>query len=322
MNLAILRMDHLGDALATSGLVRACREYWPTAEITMICTGKTAGYWATCPFLDHIAPIETVAEAKGMAFDLLIAPRPSPDYMNAGVVAGAIDAPLKIAFRQEHFPEGVNPNSYFNDLVQLVRPLEPAWLAPFRLLSRLGYNGPAYTPMVWTSEADEKHADELMAGREWVALGVGASSGHHRWPTELYAELSSALSLRYGFRTICVGAESDRAILTAKCPQVDFLGKTTIPQLAAILRRCKLFVGNDSAPKHIAAASGVPVVEISWISGKHWALDYDRAFAPACAASRIVRPASAYTMTELWQEKGIRDVSLKRVLAACGELLG
>jgi ADP-heptose:LPS heptosyltransferase len=40
------------------------------------------------------------------------------------------------------------------------------------------------------------------------------------------------------------------------------IAKTSIKELAALTRRCKLFVGNDTGPMHVAAASGTPVIAL------------------------------------------------------------
>ena len=43
---------------------------------------------------------------------------------------------------------------------------------------------------------------------------------------------------------------------------IDIVGKTTIRQAAALLKFCRLFIGNDSGSMHVAAAMKVPLVEI------------------------------------------------------------
>ncbi len=49
------------------------------------------------------------------------------------------------------------------------------------------------------------------------------------------------------------------------------MGRTTLKQLAALTARCALFFGVDSAPMHMAAAVGTPVVAIMWSgSVTHW----------------------------------------------------
>jgi len=44
---------------------------------------------------------------------------------------------------------------------------------------------------------------------------------------------------------------------------IDVIGKATLRQTASLLKRCLLYVGNDTGPMHLAAAAGIPVVEIS-----------------------------------------------------------
>ncbi len=49
----------------------------------------------------------------------------------------------------------------------------------------------------------------------------------------------------------------------ANAPSVwSLIGRVALDDLAALIARCSLFVGNDSGPKHIAAALGIPTVGI------------------------------------------------------------
>ncbi len=51
---------------------------------------------------------------------------------------------------------------------------------------------------------------------------------------------------------------------------LDLCGKTTIKELAAISEASDLFIGVDSAPMHIAAAVGTPVIALFGPTGKEW----------------------------------------------------
>jgi heptosyltransferase-3 len=70
--------------------------------------------------------------------------------------------------------------------------------------------------------------------------------------------------------------ELDRAgAILASVPEhpslIKLLGKTTLKELAAVAQRAELFFGVDSAPMHIAAAVGTPVVALFGPSGAfHW----------------------------------------------------
>jgi len=52
-------------------------------------------------------------------------------------------------------------------------------------------------------------------------------------------------------------------------PIIDLIGQTSLGELAALLERASLFAGVDSAPMHMAAALGVPVVALFGPSGEH-----------------------------------------------------
>ncbi len=60
-----------------------------------------------------------------------------------------------------------------------------------------------------------------------------------------------------------------RILSLARRPAVDLIGRLTLRQLAAVLRRSCLFLGVDSAPMHMAAAVGTPVVALFGPSGEH-----------------------------------------------------
>jgi heptosyltransferase-3 len=62
---------------------------------------------------------------------------------------------------------------------------------------------------------------------------------------------------------------------------VDLAGQLTLRELAALTARARLFVGVDSAPMHIAAAMGTPVVALFGPSG-------DLEWGPWGVAHRIV----------------------------------
>ena len=94
----------------------------------------------------------------------------------------------------------------------------------------------------WTSERAAALIDALAARGERVAL----TAGPDEWELEQIAEIRARASAQV----------------------VDFSGKLTLKQLAALSARAKLFIGVDSAPMHIAAAMQTPVVALFGPSGE------------------------------------------------------
>jgi len=98
---------------------------------------------------------------------------------------------------------------------------------------------------------------------------AGALSLERRWPTANYAELAVRLARALpGARIALIGSRGERdhtgdvlAQLTEPLPRIENLaGRLDIAELAALLERAALFVGNDSGPMHVAAALGTPTV--------------------------------------------------------------
>ncbi len=84
------------------------------------------------------------------------------------------------------------------------------------------------------------------------------------WPPERFAQLSDRL-VTQGVRTVLIGAAREEARARAvqrqaRHPIVSLVGRTKLLDLAALMQRCAVFVGNDAGPMHLAAAVGCPVV--------------------------------------------------------------
>jgi heptosyltransferase-3 len=63
----------------------------------------------------------------------------------------------------------------------------------------------------------------------------------------------------------------DAILRSCRTRPINLSGKTTLKQLAALSRRSLFFIGVDTAPMHIAAAAGTPVIALFGPSGEfHW----------------------------------------------------
>jgi heptosyltransferase-2 len=114
------------------------------------------------------------------------------------------------------------------------------------------------------NEAGVKGEEDLMA------FNAGSTYGSaKRWPTERYAALADRLIESLGVWILLAGAASDGEVAralrsSAHRPDriIDLTGRTDIPLLAALLKRCAVFVTNDTGAMHVGAAIGVPVVAL------------------------------------------------------------
>ncbi|HNV48721.1 MAG TPA: glycosyltransferase family 9 protein [Spirochaetota bacterium] len=103
---------------------------------------------------------------------------------------------------------------------------------------------------------------------DFVVLFPSASIKYKRWDTANFAVIADHVAERYGLSIVVAGAPSDgtyaREIASrARCPFIDITGKTTIPELAAVLAKTRLLVSNDTVAVHLATAVGATSICIS-----------------------------------------------------------
>lgn len=124
--------------------------------------------------------------------------------------------------------------------------------------------------------------DEARANKRWSALGLdreevvalhpgsGSFSLARRWAPERYAPVGEALAAD-GLRPLIVAGPGEEEVAERVRSQMRHSAAVLEPgrtpsELASLLRRCRLFVGNDSGVMHLATAMEVPVVGVFGLS--------------------------------------------------------
>ncbi len=124
----------------------------------------------------------------------------------------------------------------------------------------------------WTTAGEDAAAESLLAdagmagAKKLAAIHPFAANPLRGWPLEDFAALAVRLR-EQGIATLVLGAPGDRGMFDEARPlfgqdAIDLVGKCSIRLTMALLRRCALFIGNDSGLMHIAAAAGTPLVAL------------------------------------------------------------
>ncbi len=138
------------------------------------------------------------------------------------------------------------------------------------LAALLGVSPPPL-PVIWTAPEDVARAASLLpAGRPWLVLGPTANWHRKVWPAERFAELALRLTAPDGALPgagiAILGGPGDQErsmatpVLTALPQALDLVGKLDLPEVAAVLARAAIFIGNDSGLMHLTAAAGAPTL--------------------------------------------------------------
>lgn len=108
---------------------------------------------------------------------------------------------------------------------------------------------------------------QLSLDKRLVIVHTQARWDTKRWAPRKMAELSDRLIERYGAHIIFTGGKDDtpaseEIVTLMRHTAVNAAGKTTLKELACLLKHAKLMITTDSGPMHIAAAMGTPVVAL------------------------------------------------------------
>jgi ADP-heptose:LPS heptosyltransferase len=140
----------------------------------------------------------------------------------------------------------------------------------------------------------------------WVAVQVGASDQMKAWRSEYFGQLMAHLSHDRNIGFVLIGTKKEeRAVKEAvhvyrqaggKGTLCEAVGKTSVPELVALLQQCQLMVTNDTGPMHMAVGVNTPVINVSighvdfWETGPfgpgHWVVQPDIACGP-CGFDKV-----------------------------------
>ena len=112
-------------------------------------------------------------------------------------------------------------------------------------------------------------AVQVLFEKPVVAIHLGAGNVTKQWPLAYFAALVELLAERDGVNILLVGGPDEQELATTLLAGVrqtacvgSMVGQTGLAALPKLLAACALYIGNDSGPKHIAAAIGVPTIGI------------------------------------------------------------
>ncbi|MEM9883898.1 MAG: glycosyltransferase family 9 protein, partial [Planctomycetota bacterium] len=139
---------------------------------------------------------------------------------------------------------------------------------------------------VATRREDDERAGALLAGangRPVVLLNPGAQKPMKRWPAERFAQLAARCDKELGCGVAVTGSPDEREVLArvigAATTSIVDLPKAgmSVRLLKSVTKRCAVMVTNDTGPRHLAAACGVPVVTLFGPTTPAWTeIGYDR----------------------------------------------
>ncbi len=326
-NILVIDFGQLGDVVMSLPALRAVRERFPHARITVAAGTPSSEIVELSGLADEIIAVDRVALRDGFAplsvlrifqtvkdirrrqFDFVI---DLHSFSETNLMGFFSRAPKRLFARRPG--RSLDFLSNFNPKPPVDRNDPDQHLVDRYLdvLKPLGIENVARLPKIQTRPDDDRSIDAMLrkakaaSGAPLIGLFPGAGHPGRCWPAARWAELADFLIRNDGVRPVAIIGPEERAtvaeIKKLFPPSTVFLEKLSIGQLAAAQARLAVFVSNDTGPVHIAAAVGSPIVVLIGRATPH-------AYIPLAESKRLIF------------SQGVQTIDVEQVYAATRELL-
>ncbi len=273
----VIKLSAVGDVILSLPSLKALKDRYPGSHLSVLVGRKSRAIIRNCPSVD-----DTLVCDLGEGFHLKRWWRMSRLLADEGFdlvvdLQNNRTSHLLAFFSGARLRVG-HGNRQWSFLLNRRTVDAPAGLGAlehqFQVLKLAGVEQMNKSLDLWTSESEERQVRHFLES-QWLSpsqtlVGINPGSSPRwptkQWPVENFARLCDELAKR-NIRVVITGSGEDQALaeelvaLTRNKP-INAVGKTTITELAALVRRCKVFISSDSAPMHIASSVGVPLVAI------------------------------------------------------------
>ncbi|MBN1492522.1 MAG: lipopolysaccharide heptosyltransferase II [Candidatus Omnitrophica bacterium] len=275
----VIKFGALGDLVLIVPSLRAIREKYPHAHISLLVDGKLAPLLEQCPYINEVLTcrrdkgkgyykrfISLAMKLRRAAFDISI------DFQNnkwTHVLAYLADIRRRFGYKR----------GMFGELLTNGIPLGKENILPvqhqLQVLNLMGIRSIEERLELWSSDEDAAGIERMLS-QSWTEpnqalVGFVLNASLHwrtkRWPLSLFVELAERLQSELKVRVVLIGDASNKRyaeqfLLQTETDTVDLVGKTSIREMIALISRLDCLVSGDTAPIHVASAVNTKTVAL------------------------------------------------------------
>lgn len=340
--IVVVRLDNVGDLVLLGPSLRAIRQALPQAQVTLMASPAGSQVEPLLPWVDEVLVHRAVWQdlsgqipQDGGRELALVEQLRSGRYDAAIIFTSFSQSPYPPAYvcLLAGIPLRLGQSKEFGGtlLTQWVRPLPDDTHQAERnlfLLESAGFPVHNRDLELVVPGPVQQGADQLLyqlgvePNRPFVVLAPGASCAARRYGLERFATVARLLADEIELPIVVVGSEREkelvRPILAADKRIISLVGLTTVPGLAAVIRRSALLIGNDSGPMHMADAFNRPMVIL--YSGTEYESQWRPRLAPTILLRRPTPCSPCYAFRCPYNMECL-DIPPKEVVTAALSLL-
>jgi heptosyltransferase III len=274
-NILLVRIDRIGDVILSLPMLPLLRRRYPNASISVLMRQYTRELVDGNSYVDEVLMYEHEDSARSLwailkelrkkRFDIAIIPyprfRPALLLFLAGI-------PIRVGSGYRWYSFLFNRRVFEHRKDAKRHEVE----YNLNLLGALGIEPegePEFEFSISPSAVDA--VDSLLAANSislhdrFVILHPGSGGSSRDWSAENFSNLGNEIEQKLGINVVVTGGNGEEGLVQKvvagmnKAP-LAIVGKLTLMELGALIRRAKVFVSNSTGPMHVAAVVGTPVV--------------------------------------------------------------
>lgn len=266
----VVSVNWLGDSILLTPAFKALKKARPSCYVAVMAHQRVREVFSDNPYIDEVivfdeksshrtlkSKLRFIKELKAKKFDTVFLVHRSFTRAFICLLAGIRKrigyARFKSVFvvneRVSMPPKDIHRQDYY------------LWL-----FERAGISVAERNPKFFIPPAIEETSKSLLGGVKdlscLIGMNVTANWRLKRWPKDFFSLLADRITQELGCCVVLIGASQDSGLVdevarNMKSEAINLCGKTSLKELGAIIKKCSVFISNDSGPAHLAASLGV-----------------------------------------------------------------
>ena len=280
------RNDRFGEFLLTIPALCALKQNYPKAKLDLVVDKNVLPLAQRIPFISRLIVWENrkhklgeilkfSQELKGGRYDLSVAFNPSQEF---NIITFFSGIPLRSGYDRKW---GFLLNRKTKDTKEQGLKHEAEYnLELLRTIDIEADTTDVRFPLEIKNEdfSDNRLAESGISDNNFIAIHPWSSNPEKELAIDRFRNLCLRLPLETTYKIVLIGGREEAMRSGEFCqglPVIDLTGKTSLLELAGLLKRSKLLVTADSGPMHLSAALGKTVVAIfrknpPGVSARRW----------------------------------------------------
>lgn len=292
----LIRLDHLGDTILFTPAIKKLKEKFPEAEIMVLAASWSESILKSNPNISRLlffdcpwwirlrgaSPssflksavkyFQLMKEIRKFRPDTAIEFR--GDFRQILFFQFFSGAKVRVSFDRTGGKCLLSHPIYFE---KSMREIEKN----LNLLSPFGiqYDIEKILPDLYETEESKKRIEDLFdekgidIKKTKMVVHLGARTAVKRWLPERFFEVIKYALEKHDAYVFIIGGKEDKEIIAALPPlnderYIDLTGALTLLESYSLLKRCNLFIGNDSGAMHLASAADINIILLAGPSDK------------------------------------------------------